>query len=254
MRITALFVTVCAVAVAAIAAVTYPRAAAASATGCGSGSNGSAGYAYAGHQSSVTSHGVRATITPTMRPSIATGHVAGWIGVGGPKQGPNGETMWLQTGVAGIPGLGLVVYAEITRPGADPQFVSLVDHVEPGQSFRLAVLEISKRPNHWRIWLNGRPMTAPIHLPGSAMRWKPIATGESFNGSSNSCNAFAFRFERVGVAGAMGGSWKTFVPGYKFLDRGYVLRQLRPSTPGQRTLAGGAVQPYAFEAGSAAAL
>ena len=93
-------------------------------------------------------HGVRAVVSPTMAPAIAAGHVAGWIGVGGPGQGPNGETMWLQTGIASVPGMGTLVYAEITRPGRHPQFVSLVENVEPQQSFRLAVLEMAHRPSH----------------------------------------------------------------------------------------------------------
>ena len=42
--------------------------------------------------------GVRATITALRQPSVSAGHAAGWIGVGGPGAGPNGETMWLQTG------------------------------------------------------------------------------------------------------------------------------------------------------------
>jgi len=47
---------------------------------------------------------VRATITALRQPSVSAGHAAGWIGVGGPGAGPNGEAMWLQTGVAALPG------------------------------------------------------------------------------------------------------------------------------------------------------
>lgn len=251
MKTTALLSTIAAALAAAVAAVVAPAPATANASACGSGTNGSSGYAYAGHQASVVAHGVRATITPTMQPRVLEGHVAGWIGVGGPSQGPNGETMWLQTGVAGIPGMGLVVYAEITRPGVDPVFVPLAQDVQPGQSFRLAVLEISKRPDHWRVWLNGEPVTEPIKLAGSTKQWKPIATAESFNGQSGACNSFGFRFEKVGVARSKGGSWKTFQPGYKFLDRGFAVRQLRPAPSGARTLAADPIQAFAFEAGSA---
>ena len=176
MRTSALVTALVAVLVALLAAALTPGSAVANTSACGSGTNGSPGYAYAGHQASVVGHGVRALVSPTMAPTIAAGHVAGWIGVGGPGQGPNGETMWLQTGVAGVPGMGMVVYAEITRPGQRPQFVALVENVQPQQAFRLAVLEMAKRPDHWRVWLNGRPVTQPIHLPGSTNRWRPIAT------------------------------------------------------------------------------
>src|SRR5512132_3277554 len=56
---------------------------------CLSGTHG--GYAYAGNQASYRGHGVRATITMTREPSVEAGHVAGWVGVGGPGQGENGE-------------------------------------------------------------------------------------------------------------------------------------------------------------------
>jgi hypothetical protein len=245
--VTAVAVTVLAVA----AAVLAPGRATASASACGSGANGSPGYAYAGFQSRGVGHGVRAVVSPTMPPAITAGHVAGWIGVGGPGQGPNGETMWLQTGIASVPGMGTLVYAEITRPGRRPQFVSLVEHVEPQQSFRLAVLEMAHRPSFWRVWLNGRPVTKPIHLPGSTNRWRPIATAESYDNGTSSCNTFAFRFESVGVAQGRGGAWQTFRPGFTFLDRGYRVRTLKGAPAGQRTLSVDQPQPYAFVAGSA---
>jgi hypothetical protein len=249
MKVAALLTTLAAALVAVLATI-LPATAAASAATCGSGANGSPGYAYAGHQSASISHGIRATITPTRKPSIANGHVAGWIGVGGPRQGPNGETMWLQTGIAGIPGMGLVVYAEITRPGADPVFIPLAENVSPGQSVKLAVLEVSRRPDYWRVWLNGQAATQPIHLRGSTKQWKPIATAESFNGNAGACNTFGFRFEQVGLARSKGGTWRTFQPGFRFLDRGFTVRELRPAS-GQRTLSADAVEPYAFEAASA---
>ena len=236
---------------ATFAAFLSPAAATSSALACGSGSHGSAGYAYAGLQAGQVSSGVRATITALRQPAVAAGHAAGWIGVGGPGAGPNGETMWLQTGFAALPGTPLMVYAEITRPGRGPAFVPLRQGVAVGESHRLAVLEMSGRPGAWRVWLDGRPVTDQIVLPGSHGRWEPLATAESWNGGVATCNGFGFRFERVGVAGSLGGSWHPFVPGYTFRDRGYELRQLSPTTPGHRTLSAGAPEAYAFDAVSA---
>jgi hypothetical protein len=216
--------------------------------GCGAGANGSKGYAYAGHQSTAVAHGIRATITPTAAANVVAGHVAGWVGVGGPGQGANGQTMWLQVGVASIPDTPTMVYAEITRPGRDPQFIQLVQNVRVGESHKLAVLEIAGRSNWWRVWLDGKPATDPILLAGSSNRWRPIATGESWNGGESVCNRFAFRFDGVAVAGSAGGAWQPFTPGYLFQDRGFGVKQLSPS--GARTLSGRAPTPYAFEASS----
>ena len=217
---------------------------------CGAGANGSEGYAYAGHQATKVAHGVRATITPTVEPEVAAGHVAGWIGVGGPGQGAHGETLWLQVGVASMPDTPTMVYAEITRSGQDPVFVPLLQGIAVGESHKVAVLEMSGRPNSWRVWLDGAAVTEPILLANSTNRWRPIATAESWNGNRAVCNRFGFRFDGVGVAASTGGSWRAFIPGVKFLDRGFGVKRLSGSTGEQRTLSGGAPSPYAFEATS----
>lgn len=237
--------------VAALAVFLSPAGATSGSLACGSGTHGAQGYAYAGLQSKRIGSGVRATITALSQPSVAAGHAAGWIGVGGPGAGPNGETMWLQTGVAALPGTPLMVYAEITRPGRAPAFLPLHQDVAVGESHRLAVLEMSRRPGVWRVWLDGQPVTDPIVLPGSHRRWEPLATAESWNGGSATCNGFRFRFERVGVARSLGGSWQAFVPGYTFRDRGYQVRQLSPAPAGHRLLSAGSPQAYAFDALSA---
>jgi hypothetical protein len=229
----------------------FQTGAGANSAACGSGKHGSAGYAYAGFQSVRVSSGVRATVTPLRAATVSAGHAAGWIGVGGPGQGPHGETMWIQTGVTALPQTPAMVYAEITRPGQEPVFVLLRENVQVGESHRLAVLEMNRRPGVWRIWLDGQPVTNPIVLPGSHKRWEPIVTAESWNGGVATCNTFGFRFEQVGVARAPGGSWRMFQPGYTFRDRGYVVRQLRPVAGTQRVLASDSIAPYAFDAASA---
>jgi hypothetical protein len=236
---------------ASVAVFLAPAGATSGAVTCGSGTHGGAGYAYAGLQSDSPGSGVRATITALRQPEVSAGHAAGWIGVGGPGAGPNGETMWLQTGVAAMPGTPLMVYAEITRPGRDPAFLPLDTDVAVGESHRLAVLEMNRRPGVWRVWVDGKPVTDPIVLPGSHRRWDPLATAESWNGGVATCNGFRFRFERVGVAQSLGGSWRPFVPGYTFRDRGYSIHQLTPAAHRPRTLAVRGFQAYAFDASSA---
>ena len=220
----------------------------ANAIGCGNGTHGTKGYAYAGHQAKDRAYGVRATITPTREPVVKAGHVAGWVGVGGPGQGPNGETAWVQIGVASLPNTPTMVYAEITEPAKSPKFVPLLQDVKIGESHRVAVLEIAGNRDHWRVWLDGKPVTDPIHLAGSSKRWEPIVTAESFTNGEPVCNDFGFRFEQVNVANQPGGAWRAFQPGYDFLDRGLAVKRLRPLGDGSRALASDPVKAYAFDA------
>jgi hypothetical protein len=211
------------------------------------------GYTYAGHQAVGAAHGVRATITQARDPEVAAGHVAAWVGVGGPGQGVNGQDEWLQVGLASVPGTDSFLYAEITRPGHAPSFHLVEEGVPVGASRNVAVLEMANRPNWWRVWVDGDPVTKPIYLRGSSLRWAPIATAESWNGGEGACNAFSFRFEHVSVSRSLGGSWLAFKPGYRFLDSGYTVQTLAGGSSSEkdaRTLAGTGPVPYAFLASS----
>jgi hypothetical protein len=188
------------------------------------------GYTYAGRSSATRAHGVGATLTALSKPEVADGHVAAWVGVGGVGQGPNGSDAWIQVGLSAFPGSESSLYYEVTRPGATPRYVELKSGIRSGTRFRVAVLEMSSRPNHWRVWLNGKPASAPVELPGSSGRWRPIATAESWAGTGPACNRFSYRFEGVRVAAANGGSWRSFVGGQTFLDSGYRLVDRGSST------------------------
>ena len=221
---------------------------------CATAPTGSGGYTYAGHQAVATGHGVGATITQVREPEVAAGHVAGWVGVGGPGQGPNGTDEWLQVGLATVSGSSPFLYAEVTRPGAEPSFKLIEQGVPVGESRRVAVLEMAGRPNWWRVWVDGDPVTNPIFLRASSLRFAPIATAESWNGGEAACNKFTFRFEHVSVSHGLGGSWHAFQPGYKFLDSGYSVKTLAGMSstrePLARSLSGTGPAPYAFLASS----
>jgi hypothetical protein len=204
---------------------------------CGPGAY-SRGYAYAGHRASARAHGIRATITATRAPAVRAGHVSGWVGVGGPGQGADGEDAWIQVGIAATHGRDEpFLYAEVARDGRTPRLVRLDDAVGVGERRELAVLEVPGRRGRWQVHVDGRPVTGPVSLRGSSGRWAPIVTAESWNGGRGSCNRFGFRFEDISVALAPGGAWRTFSPGYRFLDRGTALRSLTR-------------RPYAFTASS----
>ena len=134
--------------------------------------------------------GVRATITA--RATQRRGRPRGRLDRRRrPGPGANGETMWLQTGVAAMPGTPLMVYAEVARTRAHASFVPLHEDVAVGESHRLAVLEMNSRPGFWRVWLDGRPVTDPVPLPGSHRRWEPLATAESWNAGAPRATASA---------------------------------------------------------------
>jgi hypothetical protein len=177
---------------------------------------GNGGYAYAGIASSTHTFGISASITPLPAFSVVSGHVAGWVGVGGPHQGPNGADEWLQAGYSNFPWAdGSSLYYELMLPNGRPVYHEIATGLPSGREQRLAVLEIKRRPDWWRVWLNGSPASAPILLPGSHGRWAGTATAESWDGGTGgACNGFLYRFDKVQLAQAPGGSWKPLAGGY----------------------------------------
>jgi hypothetical protein len=196
------------VAAASIAAV---GASAPGAIACGAG-----GYTYAGLAASSHAYGIGATVTPLGAFDVQSGHVAGWVGVGGPGQGPNGSDEWLQVGFSGFPQAdGSDLYYELTVPGQNPAYHQIASNLPIGKPVRIAALEMYGRANWWRIWLNGAPASAPIYMPGSHGRWAPIATAEAWDGgNASTCNGFLYRFHRVSIARVPGGGWTTLASGY----------------------------------------
>jgi len=220
----------------AIGAAGARAADAGAAPGCGT-SYGGNGYAYAGFQAGHKAHGVRATLSSLGTNDVAEGHIAAWVGVGGPGQGPGGANEWLQVGLSSFPGSAGNLYYELTRPGSSPQFRLLESAVPVGELRRVSVLEMGSKPNWWRVWVDGKPASDPVFLPGSTNRWEPIATAEAWDGGAGVCNSFSYRFDRIELASAPGGSWHTFQTGFRFQDDGYRV-SLQSGRPGTRSSAG----------------
>jgi hypothetical protein len=197
-------------AVLACAAAAFGASSPARAASCGSG-----GYSYAGLAAPTHAFGIGATVTPLASFSISSGHVAGWVGVGGPGEGPGGTDEWIQVGYNAIGGIGGPnLYYEVTRAGGTPTYHQIAANLQVGRGERVAVLEVGGRPNFWRVWVNGSPVTQPIDLPGSHGRWSPIATAESWDGGSGgACNAFLYRFHGVKIARVPGGGWTPLAHG-----------------------------------------
>jgi hypothetical protein len=195
------------------------------ATGCGVSE-----FSYAGLQANDKAHGVAATLVPLKAPAVVDGHVGGWVGVGGTSAGPDGVAEWLQVGFAafsasGTDGSRSRLYYEVTRPGAAPKYVELDPDVKPGDRHRVSVLEMAKRKSWWRVWVDRRPVSPPIHLPGSHGAWYPQAVAENWNGGTGTCNGFTYAFSDVTLAHAGGGKWKPLGSSYVFQDPGYKVVQ-----------------------------
>src|SRR5690242_3279195 len=176
---------------------------------------GKGGYSYAGVAAPSRAFGIGATITPLPAFNVMSGHVAGWVGVGGPRQGPGGTDEWLQVGFSGFPQLtGSNIYYELMLPNGQPTYHQVASNLPFGKPAHVAVLEMHRRPGYWRVWVNGSPASKPIFLTGSHGRWAPIATAESWDGGTGgTCNGFLYRFNQVSIARVPGGGWQPLAGG-----------------------------------------
>jgi hypothetical protein len=187
-------------------------------------------YAYAGVLSVDARYGISARISAVRPPKVLKGHVAAWVGVGGPGLGPGSTDEWIQVGISAEPDEDPALFYEVTLPNRAPRYVMLKGHVPIGEIYEVSVLEVSGGPGRWRVWVNGTAIMKPVYLPGSHGTWRPIATAESWNGSAaGTCNAYAFRFQQIQVATKPGGDWQP-IDGRVRADAGYrVQREQRAS-------------------------
>ena len=168
------------------------------------------GYTYAGRLSATRAHGVRATLTALSKPEVAAGHVAAWVGVGGAGQGVNGTDAWIQIGLSAFPGSESRLYYEIAGPACRPPTSSSSPRSAPASASSVAVLEMAQAPDYWRVWLNGKPVSAAGRAEGLE---RPLASDR--NGrivgrhGQRAATEFNYRFESVRIAAATGGSWQT---------------------------------------------
>src|SRR5919201_1065121 len=110
------------------------------------------GYSYAGVYAPRQAPGVAATLSMLAEPSVASGHVAAWVGVGGEGLGPRGTDEWLQVGIASYAGSAEGhLYYEVTQPGRPPQYQELAGGIGPGERVRVALLEPPFPPDMWIV-------------------------------------------------------------------------------------------------------
>lgn len=169
------------------------------------------GYSYDGVQGSSPAYGVGATLTLDRPSEVTVGHVAAWIGVGGPGMGPGGSDEWIQAGIAHEEDGTDALYYEYKRPGDDDATYVQLQRAIPGVAYSLFVYERATQRDAWRVMLNGVKMSDPIVLPGSHGAFQPVATAENWDGGvAGSCNNYAFDFTSLSVRTTWGGSWQAF--------------------------------------------
>ena len=192
---------------------------------------GSSGYAYAGLAGNGRTYGVTAKVTALSAPQVISGHVAGWIGVGGVGAGPNGTNEWIQVGFSGFPGSSTNdLYYEVARPNQAPVYHQIASDLGPGSTKKVTVLEMAHRHSWWRIWVDHQPVGDPVYLPGSHGAWRPVATAEAWGAGSFVCNRFRYQFHGVSVARGAGGGGSPLRNLYTFQDHGYYIRRVLANT------------------------
>ena len=211
-----------AAAVAALAAACALTASASSATkGCAT-----VGYSYAGIQTSTPRRGISARVTVTRISAVTSGHIAGWVGVGGAGQGVNGADEWIQIGISSVPGGATEVYVEVAQPGQRPTY-TVVSAIAAGQTRTLAVYEVA--PTIWVATVDGAPVVQPVMLPGSHGTWKGMAMAESYDGGATQCNSYGIQFDDIRVSDFTGIWFPTQHP-TPFTSGGHSLTATAPSS------------------------
>jgi hypothetical protein len=192
---------------------------------------GTSAYAYAGVQGLENVAGISTRLEVVSAPSVLSGHVAAWVGVGGPGAAVDGRDEWIQVGFSGFPGTSMTsLYYEVVRPGEQPRYVLVESGLIPGTSRQITLAEVSGRPNWWRVKVDGRAVSEPILLPGSDRQWQPMVTGESWGGNAAVCNGFRYRFDGVRTTARTGAAWRSLTQAHSFQDVGYRVERPAPAS------------------------
>jgi hypothetical protein len=191
---------------------------------------GSSGYAYAGLGASHRAYGVATWLQSVATPEVLSGHVAGWVGVGGPGAGPDGTDEWIQVGFSAFPGGSTSLYYEVALPHQAPQYHEVATGLPAGSTHKVAVVELRTRRSWWSVVVDDHAVGDPVYLPGSHGAWRPLATTETWGAGSFVCNRFSYRFGSVSVATRPGGGWQRLRSHYTFQNHGYRIRSLGAAT------------------------
>jgi len=187
------------------------------------------GYSYAGLYASSPAFGIAASLSMLEPPTVAGGHVAAWVGVGGPGLGPGGTDEWLQVGLASFAGSPQAqLYYELALPGQRPRYVELASGVRPGRVVRVGLLELPFSPGTWLV-VSPAGLAGPFYLPRSHAAWAPVATAESWTPEGSLCNGYAYRFGGVQLSSA-DSRWRRLRQARTLQDPGAFVRRTSRAT------------------------
>jgi hypothetical protein len=171
-------------------------------------------YDYTGVQNTGPSSGIRTYLTTVKKPDVKAGHVAGWVGVGGPGLGPHKTDEWVQVGYSAFTTGETQIYYEVAQPNKPPAYHTVVATLSPSAKNRVGVLEV--HDGSWEVLLNNKAVSPVISLPQSHDKFTPQALGETWNGGTTKCNVYGYGFGQVEVAQKPGGDWQSGKEGYRW--------------------------------------
>lgn len=177
---------------------------------------GKPGYSYAGVATARPIHGIRAWLSAPLDPQVQSGDVSGWVAVGRVRAA--GKKGILRVGLlATVGGPTQLYYERRLGTGEWKRFVGPT--VAAGERHKVAIIEVPYRRTFWRIWIDGRPVTNPIHLGGRYGKYG-LAAGESWDGGTPTCNRLDYFFGPVTVRGTR---WHRLRSRQVVVDPGYTV-------------------------------
>jgi polysaccharide lyase-like protein len=183
---------------------------------------GNPGYSYAGLLASQRVHGISASISAPLTPTVQSGDVSAWVGVG--RAGVAGKRGSIRAGLLASAGSPPQLFFEARRAATGEWVRFLGPQVAPGEAHRISIRENPRVPGYWRVRMDGRTVSGPIRLRRQARGKRALATAESWDGGAPTCNQFSFRFGPVKVRRS--GGWYRLAARRVLEDPGYaVVRQ-----------------------------
>jgi hypothetical protein len=176
-------------------------------------------------QTPTARRGISARITATRISAVTSGHIAGWVGVGGAGQGANGADEWIQIGISSVPGGQTEIYYEVAQAGQRAAYTRVAS-IATGESRIVGVYEVA--PTVWVATVDGVPVMKPVMLPGSHNTWHGMATAESYDGGTTACNTYGIQFADLRVAD-FSGLWLPIQHAQAFSNGGHALTTTAPS-------------------------
>jgi hypothetical protein len=169
-------------------------------------------------------HGIRAWLSAPLDPQVQSGDVSGSIGIG--RANAVGKRGVLRVGLlASVGGSSQLYFDRRLRGGEWRRFLGPT--VAAGERHKVSILEMAHRPTFWRVWIDGRAVTKPIHLTLASRGKEAFATGESWDGGTPVCNRLDYLFRPVTVRGAY---WHRLRSRRVFQDPGYAVVRRAPGT------------------------